>query len=162
MTSNTNPSASNLRPSAPALSPVEGAKKSRRGGRRPGAGAPPGNLNALKHGRRSTQFAQLGALLAHIPETRRALLDLARRHRLKQRKAEEVAALLFERLFQRAREIADSRSNAPLPIDDRRSINPDGDDPNTPDATTAKNPGRSIKPQPDPRPTTKPRIRRPP
>ncbi len=70
----------------------------RRGGRRPGAGAPPGNLNALKHGRRSAQFAQLGALLATIPEAREALLALARRHQLKQRRAEDVAALLLQRL----------------------------------------------------------------
>ncbi len=34
-------------------------RASARGGRRPGAGAPPGNLNALKHGRRSAQLRQL-------------------------------------------------------------------------------------------------------
>ncbi len=53
----------------------------RRGGRRPGAGGKPGNLNALKHGRRSAQFAHLGLILATIPETRQALLNLAARHR---------------------------------------------------------------------------------
>jgi hypothetical protein len=136
--------------------------KSRRGGRRPGAGAPPGNLNALKHGRRSTQFAALGAILAAMPETRRALLDLARRHNTRQRKAEQVAALLFERLLQRAQHIAETRSNAHAPIDDRRSINPDHGLPNTPDPSTTKIDTPSINPEPDPPPTTKPRIRPPP
>ncbi len=78
---------------------------SRRGGRRPGAGAPLGNLNALKHGRRSAQFAQLGVLLATLPEAREALLGLARRHQLKQRKAEEVATLLLSRMMHRAHQM---------------------------------------------------------
>ena len=59
------------------------------GGRRPGAGAPKGNLNALKHGRRSralpptndARFArlllQLGPLLNRPPDDP-ALLSLAR------------------------------------------------------------------------------------
>jgi hypothetical protein len=82
----------------------------RRGGRRPGAGGKPGNLNALKHGRRSAQFAQLGALLATIPETRQALLHLAARHRLKQRKAEQVAALLLNAMMERARSMAERQT----------------------------------------------------
>ncbi len=96
--------------------------RSRRGGRRPGAGAPPGNLNALKHGRRSAQFAQLGALLATLPEAREALLALARRHQLKQRRAEDVAALLLQRLLDRAHQIQNARSNVQPPIDERRTI----------------------------------------
>jgi len=51
--------------------------KTGKGGPRPGAGAPRGNLNALKHGRRSTQFSQLGLLLAANPKIRDALLALA-------------------------------------------------------------------------------------
>ncbi len=107
-------SASNQRPSA--------AKKLRRGGRRPGAGAPPGNLNALKHGRRSAQFAQLGALLASIPQARDALLGLARRHQLKQRRAEQVAALLLQRLIERAGQLGYARLNDQPPTDERRTI----------------------------------------
>ncbi len=95
---------------------------SRRGGRRPGAGAPPGNLNALKHGRRSAQLAQLGALLATLPEARQALLALARRHQLKQRRAEQVAALLLQRLIERAHQIQEARLNVQSPIDERRTI----------------------------------------
>ena len=86
--------------------PEPGASRSRRGGRRPGAGAPRGNLNALKHGRRSRQLSQLGALLAANPATRAALLELAGRHAEKQFKAEEVAADILGRLFEHAHDIA--------------------------------------------------------
>ncbi len=81
-----------------------------RGGRRPGAGGKPGNLNALKHGRRSAQFAHLGLILATIPEARQALLHLAARHGLKQRKAEHVAVLLLNAMMERARSTAERRS----------------------------------------------------
>ncbi len=90
----------------------------RRGGRRPGAGGKPGNLNALKHGRRSAQGvypersrrANLGLVLATIPEARQALLHLAARHGLKQRKAEHVAVLLLNAMMERARSTAERRS----------------------------------------------------
>lgn len=108
-----------------------------RGGRRPGAGAPRGNMNALKHGSYSRQFATVGALLASNPTVREALLAIADRHSLRQRKADEVAALLLTRLFERAEEVAtgrlrpqlDDRSgkgreglNLDLPVDDLDSI----------------------------------------
>ncbi len=82
----------------------------KRGGRRPGAGGKPGNLNALKHGLRSAQLANLGLILATIPETRQALLHLAARHRLKQRKAEQVAVLLLNAMMERARSTAERRT----------------------------------------------------
>ncbi len=85
-------------------------KPNRRGGRRPGAGGKPGNLNALKHGRRSAQFTHLGLILATIPETRQALLHLAARHRLKQRKAEQVAVLLLNAMMERARSMAERQT----------------------------------------------------
>lgn len=77
-----------------------------RGGRRPGAGAPRGNLNALKHGGRSRQFARLGALLATSPEVREALLSLGVKHFQKQQRAEEVAAEILGRLYAHARDVA--------------------------------------------------------
>jgi hypothetical protein len=43
-----------------------------RGGRRPGAGAPRDNLNALKHGRRSRQLRALFVALRR-PKVRRVL-----------------------------------------------------------------------------------------
>ncbi len=93
--------------------PTARPERSRRGGRRPGAGAPRGNLNALNHGRRSAQFAELGALLATIPQARDALLALAERHQLKQRRAEDEATLLFSRLMQHARRMSAARHARP-------------------------------------------------
>ncbi len=96
--------------------PKRGGRRARLG--RPGAGGKPGNLNALKHGRRSAQGvypersrrAHLGLILATIPETRQALLNLAARHRLKQRKAEQVAVLLLNAMMERARSMAERRT----------------------------------------------------
>lgn len=81
----------------------------RRGGRRPGAGAPKGNLNALRHGGRSRQFARIGALLAQSPKVRETLLALAARHQMQQRNADEVAAELLARILYRANELAGHR-----------------------------------------------------
>jgi hypothetical protein len=39
-----------------------------RGGPRPGAGAPAGNLNAYKHGKTSRQHARLAEIIASDPE----------------------------------------------------------------------------------------------
>ncbi len=95
---------------SPAGAQPPASKPNRRGGRRSGAGGKPGNLNALKHGRRSAQFAHLGLILATIPETRQALLHLAARHRLKQRKAEQVAVLLLNKMMERARSMAERQT----------------------------------------------------
>ena len=92
------------------------------GGPRPGSGAPKGNLNALKHGLRSRQFAQVGALLARDPKIREALLALAERHNLTVNRSNEVAALLLTSLFDRAQQIADGRLNVDLPTGDWQAI----------------------------------------
>jgi len=47
-----------------------------RGGKRPGAGAPKGNTNALRYGRYSRQYPDAAMLVAIIPELRHEL-DLA-------------------------------------------------------------------------------------
>ena len=134
------------------------ASKPRRGGRRPGAGAPPGNLNALKHGRRSAQFAQLGALLATLPEASQALLAIARRHQLKQRRAEDVATLLLQRLLDRAGQIQNARSNVKPPIHERRTIEQTAPSPrpaqyDSPTQTKKHTPAQS-----NPQPTATPSI----
>jgi hypothetical protein len=79
-------------------------------------------MNALKHGSYSRQFAQVGALLAADPKVRETLLALGRRHNLQRQKANEVAALLLTRLFQRAEQAAIGGLNLGLPADDRDSI----------------------------------------
>ena len=102
---NTSPN-QNLRPSEPALSvapaAAEGrnlrssaAKKGTWGGRRPGAGAPKGNLNGFKHGRRSRQLAEAVMFFAANPTTRATLVALANRYRAKQEKTEDTAARFF-------------------------------------------------------------------
>jgi len=48
------------------------------GGKRPGAGAPKGNLNALKSGRRSRQLKMVIQALVAAPSVRRVMLQLAR------------------------------------------------------------------------------------
>jgi len=114
-------SASDLRPSA---------AKSRRGGRRPGAGAPKGNMNALKTGAYSKQFALLGALFAQDPTVRDALLAIGRKHNLKRQKANEVAARIFAGIIDHARQISGGGPvlskaeglNLDLPADDWESI----------------------------------------
>jgi hypothetical protein len=96
--------------------------KKKHGGRRPGAGAPKGNFNALKHGRRSQQFAEIGALIAANPKVRDMLLDMGRKHQLKQAKADQVAAALFAQMVLRAQQISGNRLFDFTPADDRRSI----------------------------------------
>lgn len=76
------------------LSPSKG-----RGGPRPGAGAKPGNLNALKTGRRSAQLSALAAALAELPEVRDLFLRLACREARRRRQAQIVARALFARFF---------------------------------------------------------------
>jgi hypothetical protein len=97
----------NPRPSA--KHPRSSAFKGGRGGRRPGAGAPRGNLNALKHGRRSRQFAEIGAIIAADPGASATLLALAGRRHAKHRRAEEVAATLVAGLYAHARDIAQGK-----------------------------------------------------
>jgi hypothetical protein len=84
----------------------------KRGGKRPGAGAPKGNLNAMKHGRYSKQFATIGALLAHDPTVRDALLKIADRASIKNERANEIGALWVSSILTRAKEI--SRGEHPL------------------------------------------------
>lgn len=74
------------------------------GGRRRGAGAPKGNLNAMRHGRHSRYHKQLADLLAEIPEIRESLIALAKRQRRQQRRAQAGAAALIAALFQRVGE----------------------------------------------------------
>jgi len=64
------------------------------GGKRPGAGAPKGNLNALKSGRRSRQLKVVIAALVAAPSVRRVMLRLAGQDiRRNPRLRETIAAL---------------------------------------------------------------------
>ena len=52
------------------------AKPRRWGGRRPGAGAPKGNLNHLKHGFESRTIARAALLISTFPDVRRLFLTM--------------------------------------------------------------------------------------
>jgi hypothetical protein len=73
-----------------------------RGGKRPGAGAPKGNLNALKHGRYSRQFAEIAAVFAASPSLREALVNAAERHGRRQTDADQLAWNLLQNTLARA------------------------------------------------------------
>jgi hypothetical protein len=89
-----------------------------RGGRRPGAGAPRGNLNALKHGLHSDQMKALALALAQLPVFRRYLQRLAARRATERRElATAVQVLASWLLYQRALE---KGSTVRLPAPRRR------------------------------------------
>jgi hypothetical protein len=100
----------------------QGASLPRQGAapRKRGPGAPLGNMNALKHGRNSRQFAELGTLLASDPVTRAALLNFKRRLGLKEQRAQEVAALLLTGVMEKAR--SGGQLNLDAVTDDVNSI----------------------------------------
>ena len=118
----------------PALNGAEGP--SRRGGRRPGAGAKPGNLNALKHGRTSAQLEALAAFVARHPRLRQIFIRYNRRLRKQQRQAERGAAHLLQQLLQRA--AANDRTFVPI-LDSLRAQNHEtSSKPSTPQSPASK------------------------
>ena len=64
---------------------------SRRGGKRPGAGAPKGNLNGLKHGRNSRRLVAIARGISHVPEVQNILLEMNRQQLRQRRRAERQA-----------------------------------------------------------------------
>jgi len=68
------------------------------GGRRPGAGAPKGNLNALKHGRYSRYQSAVIEALLQVPETREVMIAISKRQRAQTRRAEQGGAALMSEL----------------------------------------------------------------
>ncbi len=69
-----------------------------RGGKRPGAGAKPGNVNALKHGRNSVRLRQLLPALLEVPEFRQLLFVLRRQRLTRDRATRQALRLLFPTL----------------------------------------------------------------
>ncbi len=69
-----------------------------RGSKRPGAGAPRGNLNALKHGNHSRQVADLFEALLSIPDIMAALVAYQRHHERMERKAVRAAKDVLQQL----------------------------------------------------------------
>ncbi|MEO8457528.1 MAG: hypothetical protein ABI559_06925 [Chloroflexota bacterium] len=72
-----------------------------RGGKRPGAGAPKGNLNGLKHGRNSRLVQQFVDLIASEPAAARLLADIQRQNERRAARARNDAQRLLDSLIQR-------------------------------------------------------------
>ena len=89
--------------SSPTVQPPSSTKK-QWGGRRPGAGAPKGNLNGFRHGRNSRRHKQMAEILAQIPEFQASLIAIARRRRQRERAAQAGAGALLAELLRRVGE----------------------------------------------------------
>lgn len=75
-----------------------------RGGKRPGAGAPKGNLNGFKHGRNSKQHQKLLELISRDPEVVAMLRERAElNHRLANQRRKQAEWLIMD-LLERAEE----------------------------------------------------------
>jgi hypothetical protein len=92
------------------------------GGRRKGAGAPRGNLNALKHGRRSRQFAEIGAVLFQSDNLRNALAAMVDRYNRHGQKTDALATEILVGLFKHARDVAAGK-DSPGPFQRMQKLN---------------------------------------
>jgi hypothetical protein len=66
-----------------------------RGGKRPGAGAPRGNMNALKHGRNSRQLAEMGKIIRDNPKLGQVLDIMRQQQHIEAEREEEAFAEYF-------------------------------------------------------------------
>lgn len=104
ISSRTNPAWPDAAPPAP--------RKRNWGGRRPGAGAPKGNLNGWRHGKNSRYHKQLAHFVSLIPEAEEAMIRIAQRRRKKDRQVQAGAAELLAEACRRLGElILDPQSN---------------------------------------------------
>ncbi|HUF52390.1 MAG TPA: hypothetical protein VMR52_01285 [Dehalococcoidia bacterium] len=106
---------------AEGLSQTPNNKPRKRGGKRPGAGARKGKLNALKHGRYSQQFSRLGALFAREPRIREVLTILAERFDRERIQAQDDSAALLVHLVQTLKKRGDNSFQLDY-IDDWQTI----------------------------------------
>ena len=93
-----------------------------RGGRRPGAGAPVGNLNAYKHGKTSRQHARLAEIIASDPEALALAREILFGESRRQARRIDQAKRLLDNLFARAQELAADRAAQDYEL--RRTIPP--------------------------------------
>ena len=93
-----------------------------RGGPRPGAGAPTGNLNAYKHGKTSRQHARLAEIIASDPEALALAREILFGEKKRQARRIDQAKRLLDTLFARAQQRAEDR--ATQDYERRRSIPP--------------------------------------
>lgn len=81
-----------------------------RGGRRPGAGAPKGNLNAFKTGKTSAQYQRLLDTLAGDPEMTRLLQELALGDEKRAARRRRYALSVLKRVMERFEQEANDRA----------------------------------------------------
>jgi hypothetical protein len=96
-----------------------------RGGKRPGAGAPRGNLNGFKHGRNSQQHRQLVRLIARDPEALGLLREMAEHHNRRTKRLRKQAEQLLAILLDQAQAQPGDQSNqtfAPISVGDLARI----------------------------------------
>jgi hypothetical protein len=93
-----------------------------RGGRRPGAGAPAGNLNAYKHGKTSRQHARLAEIIASDPEALALAREILSGETHRQARRVEQAKRLLDTLFAKAQ--AHAADRAAQDYERRRAIPP--------------------------------------
>ncbi|MBI5283865.1 MAG: hypothetical protein HY874_02115 [Chloroflexi bacterium] len=72
-----------------------------RGGKRPGAGAPIGNMNGLKHGAHSPRVRAVMQALAENPESRAVFIELGRRGALRRARTREMVLALARLMHDR-------------------------------------------------------------
>ena len=85
-----------------------------KGGPRPGAGAPKGNLNALKHGRTSRQLKQVSRILAALPRHPEPADGVKPRKSKRRRAAGALAAHLLVSVLDRFPSRLETRDGAPI------------------------------------------------
>jgi CRISPR/Cas system-associated endonuclease Cas1 len=83
-----------------------------RGGKRPGAGAPRGNLNGFKHGRNSQQFRKLLQLVENDPAVARVVAGLIDQNERQAARARKRAETHLFRLLQRIEELQSDLATA--------------------------------------------------
>ena len=94
-----------------------------RGGRRPGAGAPKGNHNALKTGKYSKRFREAMSNLINTPEFRAILVSYQKRQIKNQQLADHVVKEAIRRYMLKANNYANPLNRYPIEMD---SIEYDG------------------------------------
>ena len=99
-----------------------------RGGRRPGAGAPRGNLNAYKHGRTSQTHHHLLELISRDPAAFQIMMKLAEGNRAAEERRFRKAQRLLKQIIDQVRE-ADRAERVRLYEINRRIPPPPGVDP---------------------------------
>jgi hypothetical protein len=75
---------------------------SARGGRRPGAGAPKGNLNAIKTGRHSKQLLALTEVLLASPAMRSILFKMLEQKKRGDRTLQDASKEMARRIIRRS------------------------------------------------------------